>query len=286
MVSSARGDIIAMREISLLADYMYELMAVDAARNQLLFLATVPDYKSNNQVSHVVNVAIISAAIAYKIGVSPLIARDLIVSAYLHDIGIPAGGFEDIESELISHNIKGFEILSRMTKFEMERIYASVAAVSHHSKSVDGITTGSSFSIQTSFFEDLIQIADFYDLATRFWPRKGRAYFSRPNALRKIFEYAGQGVFSAETAEALASAVGIIPSGSIYKFCGKDEIAVVANPVFSKEKNVAVFVVDSEFIFKEKKEITLAELDELKDQFVYKLPPALLSTILNTFFDQ
>ncbi len=276
----------AVRNIQKLIDFIKD-SSKDSQFYHFLFLATLSDYRAGRIASHSTNTAILSCMIGVKAGLDRRTLKLLVLSAYLHDAGIGEILEHDMAIDHLGHTEKGFKSLSRMNIFRIEHVYASICAASHHDYyDFDASILETTSCLYSGIFEQIVRIADFYDLATRYWPEINSSKMSRIAALCKIFENTKTNIFRKETADAMLSVLGIFPPGSILKIQNENLFAVPYKEVFSTTEKVPCFVLDNKLSFIRKDEIDATLLFDFEQSSKLHLPSATTSLLLNMIYEQ
>ncbi len=223
---AAAGRKINFRRLKRIAQLIVDSVAQDPSR--LLALVNVKEYGSR-LANHLVNTAVLSAALGIRLGLPKKLLGHLVVSAMLHDLGCGClpGPDGETGAALEEHAYRSVEILSRQ-KTSDALLHALVVAFLHHLR-YDG--TGYPRlpeAKRQNLCTRIVAIADAYDgLTSR---RADADPGLRPQeAMRKLLEGAGT-EFDPLLAKAFVELMGLYPVGCVVRLDTGELATVVAPP--------------------------------------------------------
>ena len=237
--NARQGGTIHFRQAKRAIQNIADLLLKDPAT--VLGLTTLRSHDEYTQ-NHSVNVALLSMALANRVGYSKVELADLGLAALFHDIGkcaVPLevlnkpGEFTPQEWAVMrTHPSQG--VLALLATRGLMRVPARMAAASfeHHLTIDGGGYPALRFPWKQTLSSRVIAVADCYDAMT-----SARVYrrepFAPPNALRYMIGKSGT-LFEPTLLKYFVTCIGIIPIGTLVML-DTGELAVVLRPAADKE---------------------------------------------------
>jgi len=267
----------AVRNIQTIIDLLLD-SEDDRQWNNLLTMASLNCFRGKYIATHAANTTILSVAMGITLGQKKSVLKTIGLSAYFHDIAI-----EDIESEIIesseTHAERSFNILSKLNSLNLDMMEASMIAANHHnSYDFDGEAFDTPPEMRDPI-EEIVKVADYYDIAIKWWPDHKKRPITKTKAVRNIIEHSKKGVFLYDVANALFATTGIFPPGTLMKIKSENLYALSYGNFFNYDTNAEVFLLDSDFNLIDKGEYSANELFELPAEYYLKITPKTYTSI-------
>ncbi len=249
--------------------------------NHLLTLASLNSYRGNYIPTHAANVTVLTLAVATTMKVPRQQLLTMGLAAYLHDIALDDFRLKDHEDK---HCVQGFSCLSRLNSLNYSMMEAAVTAGAHHRK-YDFVGTpvlSDERHIPTPYSE-IVNVCDYYDIVTRWWPGRAGKPMSRPAALEKILSASQQKDFSFAAANALISTLGMYPHGTVCKVLKQPYYACVVGGFRSNYEPARVVLLNDSLEFAGTQDLYPAQLKPLPMEQHFRLPPSTLNAVFRDF---
>lgn len=269
----------ALRNVQNIIDLISD-GAQDTQEPHVLTLASLNSLKNRFIATHLANVAVLSVASAFQLGIDRNLLTRIGVAAYFHDIGLP----ENSKGENSSHTQVGFAVLSRLNSLSFAMMEAAINAGRHH----DTYTfmcepIPPEKPVMSTPLGEILKVCDYYDLATRWWPNRKTIPLKRTDAIEMIFKMCEMKCFSPIAAKALFSAVGIFPPGTIVKIREQDQLACSIDVFRNTGQKSKAAILDKKMSFIGIDKFYPQDLVEVPEGLHFRLPPLTIKKILDSF---
>lgn len=252
----------------------------DSQESHLLMLASINSLSGKFIATHLANSTILSIAAGVQLGIDRSLLTRIGTAAYFHDIGIP----ERSRGETVEHSQEGFAVLSRLNSLNFAMMEAAITSGLHHSTyTFEGEAIPPEKPEMSTPLGEIIKVCDYYDLVTRWWPKRKDIPLKRTDAIEQIFKMAEMRCFSPVAAKALFSALGVFPPGTILRVAGKDLLACSTDVFRTTGQKSRAVVMDAKMKFLGIREFYPQELLEIPTGLHFKIPPETVKAILDSF---
>jgi len=269
----------AIRNVQNLIDLITD-GSTDTQEPHILTLASLNSLKGRFIATHLSNTAVLSIAAATQLGIDRNLMTRIGVAAYFHDIGVP----ENSKGENNSHTGGGFAVLSRLNSLNFAMMEAAINAGRHHDTySFMCEPVPPEKPVMSTPLGEIVKVCDYYDLATRWWPKRKTIPLKRTDAVEMIFKMCEMKCFSPIAAKALFSAIGIFPPGTIVKVRGKDQLACSLDVFRNTGQKSKAATLDKKMMFTGLEEFFPQDLVEVPEGIHFRLPPITIKNILDSF---
>ena len=272
----------AMRNIQNTIDMICDGSS-DSQESHIMVLASINSLRGKMIATHLTNTAILSIAAGVQLGIDRSLLTRIGTAAYFHDIDLP----ENSRGEVVEHCQNGFAVLSRLHSLNFAMMEAAITAGLHHTTyTFDCKPIPPEKPIMSTPLGELIKVCDYYDLATRWWPARKTMPMKRPDAIEQLFKMADMRCFAKVTVQALFSALGVFPPGTILRVIGKKQLACSLDVFRTTGRKGKAAILDKNLNFVGIETFYPHELLEIPKGLHFRLPPETVKAMLDSFNEE
>jgi len=273
----------AIRNIQILIDLMND-SEPDSQFNTLLTMTSINNFNGKYIATHSTNITILSIALAVTLKLSLKEQKTLGIAAYLHDIGITDEHVTASDEKAEQNHVEyGFRMMINSNELNHEMMEAASITANHHRSHdfrgnlvLPAVTTDNPY-------EEIVKVADYYDIVTKVQPGSDRHADSRIKAVKNILDFSISEHFSPEVAKALFTAMGILPPGILLKDKSDSSIYMSLGGFTNKNSSSEAIMLDNRYRLRGRKKVSLIELSELHPESIMNISPETYTEIFNSF---